>query len=102
MYKLKYYSLTNEERNELKKEFYQTDFGKSIKKRLDRLFITGLLGFVLGIYLMFDAKETWGYIYAGILIFFSIIFIAGSFKVRISKINTYLVNRKNIRGKNEN
>ena len=34
MYKLKYYSLTKEERQDLKEKFYQTDFGSSMRARL--------------------------------------------------------------------
>lgn len=94
MLRLKYYSLTKEEKYNIKEEFYKTDFGKSINYRLNRLLITGVLGILFSIYLFIDAKNTLNYIVAILLLISSIIFIVGSFKVRIVKINDYLVKKK--------
>ena len=94
MYRLKYYSLTKEEKKELKNKFYQTDFGKMIKIRLLRLFTIGVFGILFSTYLFIVAENKWNYVYATILAIASIIFIVGSFKVRIDKLNDYLVKNK--------
>lgn len=94
LYKLKYYSLSKEEKKKLKYEFYETDFGKSINTRLTRLLITGIIGFIFSIYLFLSYTTIWDMIIAISLCSASIIFIISSFIIRISKINTYLVNKK--------
>lgn len=94
MYKLKYYSLSQEEKKSLKEDFYKTDYGKMIKTRLDRVFIIGLMSFAFGILLIIIRTSIWD-IFSGIsLIIASFIFIIGSFKVRINKINDFLVKQK--------
>lgn len=94
MYKLKYYSLTKDEKNKLKLEFYQTNFGNSINKRLNRLFLTGILGLIFGTYLLIDNNNIWDIVSGIITLIASIIFLIGSHKVRIKKINDYLVKKK--------
>ena len=93
MYKLKYYYLTKEEKKNLKKEFYSTDFGIQINRRLTRLLITGITGIIFSIYLFIVASTKWNYVYASILAIASFIFIIGSFKVRIDKLNAFLVKK---------
>ena len=95
MYKLKYYSLTKEEQIKLKNNFYKTEFGKSIKNRLNRLFLTGILSLLFSIYLFINPSNKWDIVTGVILFIASIIFIIGSFKVRIRKLNDYLVKQKN-------
>lgn len=94
MLRLKYYSLNKEEKEKLKKNFYNTEFGKSIKNRLDRLFIIGILGSIFSIYLFITYTNTWDIVSGIILIIASIFFLIGSFKVRIKKLNEYLVKKK--------
>lgn len=94
MYRLKYYSLTKEEKNNLKFEFYQTEFGNSINKRLNRLFLTGIISLIFGIYLLIDNNTIWDIATGIITLIASIIFIVGSSKVRIKKLNDYLVKKK--------
>ena len=94
MYKLKYYSLNKEEKKKLKEDFYNTEFGKSIKLRLNRLFITGILGILFSVYLFITSENKWNTIYAIILVLASLIFIWGSFSVRAKKLNEYLVKKK--------
>jgi len=94
MYRLKYYSLTKEEKNNLKFEFYQTEFGNSINKRLNRLFLTGIIALIFGIYLLIDNNTIWDIVTGIITLIASIIFIVGSSKVRIKKLNDYLVKKK--------
>ena len=94
MYKLKYYSLSKEEKNKLKESFYQTDMGKDLKYRLNRLFIIGILGILFSLYLFIFHSSMWDIYIGVILTIASIIFIIGSFKVRIQKLNDYLVKNK--------
>ncbi len=94
MYKLKYYSLTKDEKKKLKEDFYKTEFGESIKMRLNRLFIIGILGILFSIYLFITSENKWNTIYAIILVMASLIFIGGSFSVRIQKLNDYLIKKK--------
>ena len=94
MYKLKYYSLEKKEKIKLKEEFYQTEYGQNLKVRLNRLFITGILGVLFSLYLFIFHQTKWDIVTGSILTLASMIFIIGSFKVRIDKINDYLVRKK--------
>lgn len=94
MYKLKYYSLTNEEKIKLKEDFYQTEFGKQINNRLKRLLLTGIFAILFSIYLFIDNNTIWDIVTGTITIIAGIIFIFGSYKIRIKKLNNYLVKKK--------
>lgn len=94
MLRLKYYSLTKEEKQKLKEKFYNTEFGNSIKLRLNRLIMTGVIGVLFSIYLFVTANNKWNIVYATILLLASIFFIISSHKVRIKKLNDYLVKTK--------
>ena len=94
MLKLKYYYLAKKEKKKLKNDFYQTDFGKNIKLRLNRLFIIGIIGLIFSIYLFINPDNKWDIISGIILLIVSLIFIVGSFKIRIDKLNSYLVKNK--------
>ena len=94
MYKLKYYSLTKEEKEKLTKEFYQTDYGKMIKKRLDRVFVIGIMSIAFGLFLIITNTSIWDILSGISLLIASVVFIYGSIKVRINKINDYLIKKK--------
>jgi len=94
MYKLKYYSLNKEEKIKLKDEFYKTEFGNNIKKRLDRLFLIGIFGIIFSIILFIFYTTKWDIVTGAILLIASFTFIIGSHKVRINKINIYLTKKK--------
>jgi len=93
MLRLKYYSLTKEEKKNLKKEFYETEFGKHIKGRLNRLLLVGFLGILFSIYLFIDPLNKWNIVLGIILTMASLIFIIGSYKVRIDKLNKFLIKK---------
>ena len=59
MFKLKYYSLNKEEKEKLKKEFYQTSFGNSINKLLRRILLMGIFGLIFSIYMYFTKTYNW-------------------------------------------
>lgn len=94
MYRLKYYSLTKNEKINLKNEFYQTEFGKSINKRLNRLFIIGVISLIFSIVLFITNTTIWDITTGILLLIAALIFIIGSFKVRITKLNNFLVKKK--------
>ena len=94
MLRLKYYSLTKEEKKNLKQEFYQTEFGISIKRRLNRLLLIGILGTLFSIYLFLFYANKWDIVSGIILLLASIIFIIGSFKLKTKKLNNFLISKK--------
>ena len=94
MLKLKYYTLTKEEKYKVKEEFYKTEFGINIKKRLDRLFLIGIMGIIFSILLIVFYKTKWDIITSITLSCASLFFIIGSYKIRIKKINEYLTKKK--------
>lgn len=94
MYKLKYYSLTKKEKNRLKQDYYKTELGKNVNVRLNRVLIYGIMGILFSILFFFtDDALAFRILSIGLFIV-SIIFIIGSFKVRIKKLNEYLVKKK--------
>lgn len=94
MLRLKYYSLNKNEKISLKNEFYNTEFGKSINYRLNRLLIIGILGLIFSIYLFISYNNKWDIVSAIILVIASLLFIIGSLRLRIKKLNNYLVTKK--------
>lgn len=94
MYRLKYYSLSKDEKNKLKEDFYKTDLGNNIKIRLNRVFIYGIMGLSFSILFFFTDKTLIFRILSIGLFIISIIFIISSFKIRIKKLNEYLVKKK--------
>ena len=94
MLKLKYYCLTKEEKKDLKIKFFKTEFGKNIQARLNRLCIIGILGILFSIYLYITSVNKWNIVYATLLLLCSIFFIISSYKVKINKLNEYLVKQK--------
>ncbi len=91
MYKLKYYYLTKEKKEKLKKEFINTEYGKNLTKRLDRLFIIGICSFLFSIYLFISNKNIWDIITGIILLISSLLFTIGSHKIRIKNLNIFLI-----------
>lgn len=93
MLRLKYYSLNKEEKYKLKEEFYQTDFGKHIKSRLNRLLLIGFIGILFSTYLFINPANKWDIVTGIILTLTSLLFIIGSYKVRIDKLNKFLIKK---------
>ena len=54
MEKNKYQRATKNTKKEVKTEFFQTDFGKDLKKRLNRLVIYSILLILCAIYYIID------------------------------------------------
>ncbi len=94
MLKSKYATLSKEEKIKAKEEFYQTEFGKNLKIRLDRLFITGIAGLLFSIVMFATNTSIWEIILGIMLLIASLIFIFGSIKIRRDKISIYLNKKK--------
>ena len=94
MAKLKYDSLTKEEKINTKISFYKTENGKNIKFRLTRLFIIGVLLICFGVILILTPLSKWDIIYAILIFIVALIFILSSFFLRRKKINEYLIKTK--------
>lgn len=92
-YRLKYYGLNKEERKELKKEYYKTDTGERVNKRLNRLLFTGIIGILFSILIFLSRNYIWELIISIILFVASAVFIIGGFRLRIRVLNEYLVKK---------
>lgn len=77
-----------------KNEFYQTEYGNNLKKRLDRLIIIGIIGIIFGIILIIFNTNKWDIVTAIILLIASLFFISESITLRISKTNDYILKKK--------
>lgn len=77
-----------------KDEFFQTDYGKSLKARLNRLIIIGILGILFSLYLIIWHTTKWDIVSGVILILASLFFIIESISLRISKTNDYILKKK--------
>ena len=94
MYRLKYYSLNKDEKTKLKEDYYKTDLGKNVKIRLNRVFIYGIMGILFSILIFLTDKTIAIRVFAGGLFVVSTIFIISSYRLRIKKLNEYLVKKK--------
>ncbi len=94
MAKLKFDSLTKEEKINTKISFYKTENGKNIKFRLTRLFVIGVFLICFGVILILTPLSKWDIIYAILIFIVALIFILSSIFLRRKKINEYLIKNK--------
>ena len=88
--KKNYNELTKEEKKKTKEKFYKTEYGKVTKNRLNRLFIYGILGFIVSLYLLLT-ENTLSYLFiAYILLFVSAIYFVASFILRRKELQNFL------------
>lgn len=93
--KKKYSLLTKEEKLKIKNKFYNTDFGKNIKYRLNHLLMIAIIGIIFGIILIVTKTNMWELILGILLLITSIFFTISSFVIRNKQLNAYLLNQKN-------
>ena len=97
MKKYNYQTLTKEEKQKAKNDFYQTDNGKNLKKRFDRLFLYSILLTMFAIYIVISAiindDEFYNYIYGISLFVMAIIFLIGRYKIYLENINNFIVKK---------
>lgn len=95
MIKYKYLTLTRAEKKAAKKEFWQTERGKDLKIRTNRLLIYSVLLLGFGIWILVDAiiknDSIAKYIYSAIIIIFALVFIIGRYIVTLKQVNNYIV-----------
>lgn len=94
--KNKYQRMNKSEKKLIKQKYYAKEEGKNMQNRLNRLVITGIMGLLFSAYLIYsnitnDGNNVWQYILSGILIIASLLFIIGSYKIRIKVLNQYAV-----------
>ena len=98
--KNKYQRMSKEEKNKLKNKYYATPKGKEMKTRLDRLFIIGIIGIVFSAFLIISGYlsgriEWYTWVVASLLMFFSIVYVVGSLKLREKVLNQFAI--KNVK-----
>lgn len=100
MKRYKYQKLTKEEKKKAKVEFYQTTQGIELKARFKRIIIYSIILLIFGLYLLIEAiikdNSYAQYIYASILIIFSIGFIILKYYIEMIKVNDYLTKPKKV------
>ena len=99
--KNKYQRMTKEEKQKLKNRYYKTEQGKIQKQRLMRLLICGIFGIIFSIYMIVDGYlkgtiNVWSWIWAILLLAFSLAFIISSFILRGKSLNLYAVKNGHI------
>lgn len=95
--KNKYQRADKKEKKEARQKFFSTEFGKELKKRLDRLVIYSVLLFGFTIYIIIDNflkdNSIINYITASFLIIFILIFLIGRHYVIVKNVNNYMVKK---------
>lgn len=94
--KNKYERMTNEEKKKCKEMYYNTSKGKEMRTRFLRLNIIGVCGILFSIFLVVSgaiSKElSWAtWVMAGLLLFFSIFYIIGSFLLKKKCLNDFAI-----------
>lgn len=96
--KVRYQKLSKEKRKEVRKTFYKQKDGKIIKSKLLTGLICGIFLIIIGIleiiYYYFIDYSLFEIIYGLIIYFVGIIFIVSYLKIRLKKINEYVVKNK--------
>lgn len=99
MEKNKYQRSTKEEKQKARNAFFNTDFGRDLKKRLNRLVIYSILLIGFAIYFIIDNiindNTVTNYILAAFFIIFAIIFLIGRHYVIVKNANDYMIKNKN-------
>lgn len=96
--KNKYQRMNREEKKQCQKFYYNTEKGKEMRRRLNRLVVLGIIGILFAVFLVISGyisnEINWAtWTMAVILIIFSIIFIIGSYKLRIKCLNAYAIKK---------
>lgn len=99
MEKNKYQRSTKEEKQKARNAFFNTHFGRDLKKRLNRLVIYSILLIGFAIYFIIDNiindNTVTNYILVGFFIIFAIIFLIGRHYVIVKNANDYMIKNKN-------
>ena len=94
--KNKYQRMNKEEKKKCREKFYQTDKGRELKKRFTRLTILGIIGICFAVFLVISGyiseEISWAtWTLAGILLFFSLVYLISPFVLKPKCVNDYAV-----------
>lgn len=85
-----YKDLNKTEKKEIKEKFYKTEYGKVTKNRLDRLFIYGIVGFAVSIYILLTESSISYLLIGYTLLFMSTIYFIASILLRRKELQNFL------------
>lgn len=85
-----YRDLTKDEKKLLKEKFYNTEYGKITKHRLNRLLIYGICGFIVAFFILFTETSLGFLIISYMLLFISAVYLVASFILRRKEFNNFL------------
>ena len=98
MEKNKYQRSTKNEKKEARIAFFNTEYGKSLKIRLNRLIIYSVLLVACAIYFVIDNimndNTISNYILAVFFVIFAIVFMVGRHYVIVKNTNDYMIKNK--------
>ena len=96
MEKNKYQRASKNTKKEVAKEFFNTEYGHSLKVRLTRLLIYSVLLFGFFIYFLIggimDNNNVSEIILGVVFALFAILFLVGSYYAKVKNCNTYMIN----------
>ena len=85
-----YRNLTKNEKKIIKEKFYNTEYGKITKHRLNRLLIYGICGFIVAFFILFTETSLGFLITSYMLLFISAVYLVASFILRRKEFNNFL------------
>ncbi len=98
MPKNKYQRASKEIKRKARNEYFKTEFGNSLKKRLNRLLIYSVLLLGFAIYLIIDNilgnNNVSVYVFASFLVAFAGLFAWGRHYIIVRNINDYMLSNK--------
>lgn len=96
--KVKYLRLDKKNKKNARKKYYDTKEGIKLKKQFKNISICSYLCILAGILIIvdgiFNTKAIWDYIYGSIVIIFGLIFLLIIRRIKIKKINDYVIKNK--------
>ena len=85
-----YRDLTKNEKKIIKEKFYNTEYGKITKHRLNRLVIYGICGLIVASFILFTETSLGFLITSYMLLFISAVYLIASFTLRRKELNNFL------------
>lgn len=94
--KNKYQRMNKEEKKKCREKFYATEKGKGLRIRFIRLTILGIIGICFATFLVvsgyISGEISWAtWVLAGILLFFSLVYLISPFILKAKVFNDYAV-----------
>lgn len=97
MTKNKFQRMTKAEQKKEMEMFYQTNRGKELKARFNRILIYSILLILFGLALLISAilkdSSIYDYIYSILILVFGIFFLIGRHLIIVKQTNEYIINK---------